>query len=185
MRLIGVSGPAGSGKDTFADFLAGDHRWVKIALADPIKRAAADWFDWDHERLWGPSTKRNEPDPRYGGLSARKALQFMGTEIGRKLYPDVWIDYALRTTDELLRFYSGVVISDVRFKNEVAAIRKAGGRLVRLRRGQPLPGTAGQHRSETEMQEIPDDLFDVVIDNRMMSLDELRVAANGFMKEHF
>jgi len=67
----------------------------------------------------------------------------------------------------------GVVISDVRFLNEVKAIKAAGGYVIKLLRGEGLEGAAGQHKSETELQGIPLELFDRVIDNREWGLDQL------------
>lgn len=200
--IIGISGLAGAGKDTVADFLVKHRQCVKVALADPMKRAVSDWFGWDEKRLWGPSEKRNEPDPKFGGLSARKALQFLGTEIGRELYPNIWIDYALRKAEVLLGkvgekypreynahsplFYSGglgyrhpagVVIADCRFHNEVSGIKKAGGKLIRIYRPQAgLEGAAAQHKSETEQNEIPDSAFDYIIHNTG-TLENLETAA--------
>jgi hypothetical protein len=62
--IIGISGRAGSGKDTAADFLV-DHGFVKVALADEMKRTCRRVFGFSIEQLWGPSEKRNEPDKRY------------------------------------------------------------------------------------------------------------------------
>ena len=63
--LIGVSGPAGSGKDAVADFLRADLRFTSISLADPLKRICRDVYDFTEEQLWGPSAMRNKPDERY------------------------------------------------------------------------------------------------------------------------
>ena len=63
--IIGISGKAGSGKDTVADFLVRDYSYVKVALADEMKRICMRVFDFSYEQLWGPSEKRNEPDLRY------------------------------------------------------------------------------------------------------------------------
>ncbi len=68
---------------------------------------------------------------------------------------------------------SGVVISDIRFENEIGAVADAGGRVVRMLRGRGLDGAAGQHLSETEMQGISDECFDRLIDNRDWTLDQL------------
>jgi hypothetical protein len=195
--IIGVAGKAGAGKDTTADFLVKNHGFVKIALADPIKRAAMDWYGFSVTQLWGPSEERNKPDLRYVNgyedtpdgashplyLTPRKALQFMGTEVGRELYPNTWVDYAMRIAKEILEegveYYPtrgttvekaevparGVVLSDVRFKNEIDAIHAAGGYVFRLTRGTSLSGAASQHRSETEQASLPDSLFDFLIEN--------------------
>lgn len=63
--IIGIMGKAGSGKDTTADFLKKEENFVKISLADPLKRICKDVFDFSLEQLWGPSERRNEPDKRY------------------------------------------------------------------------------------------------------------------------
>lgn len=59
---------------------------------------------------------------------------------------------------------NGVVITDVRFKNEIAAIKKAGGKVVRITRpGHEEP--KWNHASETEQLEVSDEEFDYLIDN--------------------
>ena len=118
--ILGISGLAGSGKDTFARFLVEDHKFVVVSLADPLKRICRDVFDFSDEQLWGPSEKRNEPDLRYprakchgcqtcefrcdhylGYLTPRYALQQLGTEWGRDCYGNVWVEYALRVAATL------------------------------------------------------------------------------------
>jgi hypothetical protein len=127
--IVGISGLAGSGKDTCADFLVRDHGFVKVALADPIKRMTAEAFGFSFDQLWGPSSERNKPDERYprrhtwtrtsewcvccGASSAsapqlpqcyltpRFALQQLGSEWGRNCYPDVWVDYVVRVYQRL------------------------------------------------------------------------------------
>src|SRR6266404_2066963 len=71
--LVGLSGLAGSGKDTAADHLVAKHNFVKVSLADPLKRMCRDAFDFTDDQLWGPSEKRNAPDERY----RRKPTQHM------------------------------------------------------------------------------------------------------------
>jgi hypothetical protein len=152
--------------------------------------------------------KGREFVPQY--LTPRHALQQLGTEYGRECYPNIWVEYALRVADKLLHksgvlrsvHYSytqqdglrvtnvpvgpkpaGVVISDVRFKNEIDAIRAAGGKIIRLKRGQGLEGAAGQHRSEAEQRELPDDLFDKIIDNRGYDLGDLKVHVRRIIED--
>ena len=59
-EVLGLLGPAGSGKDLVADWLGKKAGFCKIAFADPIKRFARKAFNIDGERLWGESHKRNE-----------------------------------------------------------------------------------------------------------------------------
>lgn len=133
-------------------------------------------------------------------LTPRYALQQLGTEWGRNCYDNTWVDLALRIAKRLGegghtynfrrglsscsfvgedaagahdRLKRSVVISDVRFKNEIDAIKKAGGYVIKLLRGEGLEGTAGQHKSETELQGIPPESFDFIIDNREWTLDQL------------
>ncbi len=63
--IIALSGFAGCGKDTVADFLVKNELAGKVALADPLKRIARDVYAFSDEQLWGPSEKRNEQDERY------------------------------------------------------------------------------------------------------------------------
>lgn len=152
-----------------------------------------------------------------GYLTPRYALQQLGSEWGRDCYPNTWVDYALRTADTLLyksgilrsQFFSytpqeglistyvpvsgcrprGIVISDVRFLNELDAIRKWGGgfggkgKVIKVLRGKGLTGTAANHRSEKELVGMSEESFDTLIDNRETTLAELeaqvsRIAQN-------
>jgi hypothetical protein len=63
--ILGLSGDAGAGKDTVADALVAHHGFVKIALADPLKRFLMATFDFSKETLWGPSKLRAIPDKRF------------------------------------------------------------------------------------------------------------------------
>lgn len=124
--IVGLKGPAGSGKSTVAKMLVDNHNFVEIALADVFKRFVGDVFDIPQSTLWGPSVERSkplkdwptrkavaevEPGQLHEGvdvewLTARRILQTCGTEWGQGLHPDVWTRYVLKTADELLRFRS-------------------------------------------------------------------------------
>jgi hypothetical protein len=100
--IIGISGKAGVGKDTATDLLVERFGFVKVALADPLKRICKEVFAFTDEQLWGSSEKRNAPDERYlNELTPRLALQKLGTEWGRECYENVWIDHALRAARDI------------------------------------------------------------------------------------
>lgn len=187
--ILGVMGPSGAGKDTFADWLVKKHGFAKVAFADLIKRTCREIYDFSELQLWGPSEERNKPDLRYpipgkGHLSPRVALQVFGTEAGRNCYPETWTDAALRIADKILHegfnydqkvglkapglwggsAYEGVVIPDVRFKNENDRIHSKGGIVVRLKRS-GVGGDVGikGHASEEEQKSIKDHEVDFVL----------------------
>lgn len=57
--ILGLLGPAGSGKDLVADWLQLNKNFVKVSFADPMKRFVSNVFSIDHDILWGPSENRN------------------------------------------------------------------------------------------------------------------------------
>ncbi len=63
--IIGLSGKAGSGKDTVGKFLVTDCCFESMALADPMKDFCKEIFGFTDEQLRGPSSNRNAPDKRY------------------------------------------------------------------------------------------------------------------------
>lgn len=205
--IIGLSGLAGSGKDTCADFLVEEFDFVKISLADHLKRICKDVFDFSNDQLWGPSNCRNQPDKRYkrenDHLTARYALQALGM-CGRDCYNDIWIESTIRITKLILKNpkitydpkigikenlgkpCKGVVIPDCRFLNEINAIKKENGLLYRIvRTNSGLKGSAGNHVSEKEMYTISDEEFDDVImnDGSLKDLrNEIVRSVNGFRR---
>lgn len=225
----------GAGKDAAAARLIEKHGFVRIGIADRLKRICKEVFEFTDEQLWGPSDMRNAPDKRYprgtkgaedwrkkadeaereysarhqmvveehasmrqlkedattfasfGWLTPRYALQQLGTQWGRDCFDSVWIEDALRTAKQLVEVdgwrYTekkglefsvnydkphGVVFSDVRFNNEFKSIKKAGGKIVRVKRFSWKlfdKSVDTQHQSETEMLSYGDEEFDYIIDN--------------------
>lgn len=106
------------------------------------------------------------PDAFTSHWTVRMVLQYVGTEGTRRIDDLVWVKQALReaaTTPEV----PYVVITDCRFRSEADAIWAAGGEVWRIRR--PTTDRQGTgikgHPSETEMDTIPDTLFQQVINN--------------------
>jgi len=141
--IIGVCGLIGAGKDTMADYLVNIHQFRRESFANTLKDAVSSVFGWDRELLEGRTKHsrawREQVDPWWAArlgmpdLTPRWVLQYWGTEVVRRgFHDDTWIasleNKLRKTTDD-------VVISDCRFPNEIAAIKRAGGVVVRVRRG--------------------------------------------------
>jgi hypothetical protein len=66
-------------------------------------------------------------------VTPRWVLQHWGTEVARRsFHDDIWI---ASLENKLRKITDDVVISDCRFPNEIASIKSAGGRVVRVVRG--------------------------------------------------
>lgn len=163
--IIGLCGAAGSGKNTVADHLCRRHGWIQFGFADPVYAAVSAATGIPVPRLRDRELKEQTID--WLGKSPRELLQTLGTEWGRNIVRnDIWVQIAMRQAQECqkyLRGAGGVAITDVRFENEVEAIKAAGGRIWRVFRGaSSIVGNAIQHSSEAG---IPDEMVDAVIDN--------------------
>jgi len=103
-------------------------------------------------------------------MTAREVMQYVGTEVFRKMYHNVWADATIRRIE--IEQPLVALITDCRFPNEVEAIQKAGGKVMRLTRD--IYEGQDQHPSETALDKDEFDWskFDWVIDNHKMNLLE-------------
>ena len=193
MRVIGLCGLISSGKGTVADHLMQEHDYIGVSFAETLKDAAACIFGWDRDMLEGStSSARAERElkdewwsDRLGfEVSPRYMLQFMGTEVMRNnLHPEIW---ALATEKRILEMsqdypWANFVISDVRFPNEFAMIRRLGGQIWHIQRGE-LPDWFGKnpdhiHASETAWN---NERFDLTIHNDN-TIESLRQAIDNYL----
>ncbi|MGW3177744.1 deoxynucleotide monophosphate kinase family protein [Kitasatospora sp. NPDC001119] len=152
MENIALIGRARSGKDTAAKVLAG-YGYARLALADPLKQMAYDIDPVIGVELLGvdaPALVRlADAVDRYGWErvkdefpQARRFLQRLGTEgVRRHVAEDFWITRRVKAAAASQR---PVVVTDVRFDNEVDALRAAGFAVWFIDRGAP----DGEHPSE-------------------------------------
>lgn len=141
--IIGLVGLQGAGKDTVADYLQTIHGFKRDSFASTLKDSVSCIFGWNRELLEGRTTEsrkwREQVDQWWSEklnmphLTPRWVLQYFGTEVCRKGFDDnIWVaslERKLSYTDD------NIVISDVRFLNEILAIRNAGGTVIRVKRG--------------------------------------------------
>ena len=166
--IIGLSGYARSGKDTAADRLVSKHGFSQYSFAAPMKEAMYILNPIVGSDSIGPFKYKNLVDT-YGLDKAkesnpeiRRLLQVFGTEVGRNMFGEnFWVDLALNKIN-----VDKAVISDVRFKNEADAIKKAGGKVWRINRNGVGPVT--DHSSEIDLDDYS---FDHIIDNDYSVVD--------------
>jgi hypothetical protein len=181
--IVALGGFARAGKDSAAQALVDHLGFRRVAFADKLRefllrlnplvapgvqpafgahksittvQKVIDEYGWDGYK-----------DSPYGD-HMREYMQRLGTECGRELISDsIWIDAALKDTED------NIVIPDLRFGNELAAIKARGGHTIRIVR--PGVGPVNNHPSEFA---LTDDDFDYVIMNSS-SLEDLHSTVIG------
>ena len=144
MKIVAFLGFKGCGKDTAATALI-EHGYKKYAFADSLKDVMAATFNWPRDLMEGTTAEsriwRETPDKWWAeklgipGFSPRIAMTYVGTEILRSKFNDgIWIynfeNRVMKGGDDK------IVITDCRFPIEVDLIRRYGGKLIRVDRGE-------------------------------------------------
>jgi hypothetical protein len=175
IRVVAFTAPIGSGKSEAARALKDSHNLIKFA--DPLKQMLRAFYrdlginsEEIERRIEGDL--KEIPDKALCGQSPRRAMITLGTEWGRNLiHSDLWI-HALETK---IRSYpnTNFVLDDVRFENEADAVRRLGGKIVRIvGRG----GSTVKHESENGIAQV-----DFTIENSG-SVEDLHDAVNRYVR---
>lgn len=170
--VLGLTGYARSGKDTVGGFLEADHGFWRGAFAEGVREAllALDPripVGCDEDSLLSEIVREVGWDDAKAVPEVRRLLQRMGTEAGWRMHGDrLWVDRLLRTAPA----DRDLVITDLRFGHEAAAVRELGGFLVRVVR--PGVGPVNGHVSETFTDELR---ADTVVRNDG-TLEDMRAA---------
>lgn len=154
---LALVGKARSGKDTLAAHLCEAHGYTRLAFADPLKEMALDI---------------NPYIPTGYGVTARLTplIADVGWEYAKDNYPEV--RRLLQRVGQTVRGYDSdfwlralvakigdgpTVVTDVRYPNELVALRFKGFRSVRIIRPglAGLPAGASAHESETSLDQMP------------------------------
>jgi hypothetical protein len=140
--IVGFVGFIGSGKDTAADYLVNFHGYRRESFANTLKDAVSVVFGWDRTMLEGRTKEAREWRERSDewwsnrlgkDITPRWILQHWGTDVLRQhFHDDIWI---ASLENKMRKTGDNIVISDVRFPNEIKAIHNAGGIVVRVKRG--------------------------------------------------
>lgn len=156
--------------------------WVRVSFADAVRELALECdpitphgeFAFNLARLvesegWAQAKK---------SPAVRQFLQNLGTGARKVLGANVWVEVAERKI-HAAKDAAGVVLTDVRFPNEVAMIRAYGGTLIRITR--PGVGPVNGHVSETAIDEIAVD--DTILNDGTPEQLHRRMDALGLLGE--
>jgi len=203
MALIGISGHARVGKDTFAGMLAAELNkeayppYVMMAFANELKLRCQAAFDLTWEQLWGDDKEKEDKryikhfttmtDTQNDGSAviglywtAREIMQNYGA-FYRTIDSEFWVKNLFKVVQE--KEYTNVIITDVRYINEADYIIDNGGYVIRIERANKDDVHNMLHPSEVELDGYKRFSFNVIND---WGLEELKEAASdvaGFFKE--
>jgi len=175
-NIYGICGYKGSGKDTLAKMVVKfNGNFTVLHFADDLKKFASEIFGIEEKYFHDVSLKEVSISPvvmddfihsmkSVTGLdilprgktanTPREVLQYFGTEYVRSVEDNYWVD---RVVSKVKRIGSKVLIPDVRFPNEVEAVRKCGGLVLRtIRLSQKVSSDA--HASEAHASSIVPDI---------------------------
>lgn len=196
MKIIGITGHAKSGKDTFFEKLAhnSDSVIVKLNFADPLKKIC-EIMGFSKEQLNDQSLK--EQTDQFWGITPRKAMQTIGTEMFRKYFgPDVWTRIIERKIEMLKKEYEYkhgddqqndeiIIIGDVRFQNETSFIERIGGFLIKIERPDlDLSLPIYQHESENCIDKLTFDPKRFIVIKNDGTIDDLEKKAVEFLEKY-
>lgn len=188
--IIAFAGRKQSGKTTACEFTSRVFSETVGSIsciynfADPLKKMCMDIFGLSYEQCYGTDNKKNEivnclwPD-KDQPMTAREVMQYVGTDIFRKMQHNVWADATIRKIqDENLPLS---LIADCRFPNEVEAVKNAGGLVIKLNRNL----YDSTHESETALDDDKYDQsnFDLVIQNQNMDITNKNKQIFQFLKD--
>ena len=164
--IIGILGIKRSGKDTTSDYLVSNYDFNKFTLADPVKEICKILFDFNDDQLYG--NKKDLLDENWG-TTPRKIFQYLGTDIFRndiqKIIPDIgnnfWINLLINKYNKIIKLNKNIriVISDIRFQNEIDKIHELGGKIIKIIR--PSIENEDIHESEKPILDLRGD-FEII-----------------------
>ncbi|MFF3140397.1 hypothetical protein ACFVRU_01360 [Streptomyces sp. NPDC057927] len=158
MGNIGIIGRARTGKDTAGKFFVDGHGYRRVGFADALKEAALALdpivgcdVNYDGTMVWEHSLAERVAEEGWeaakGYPEVRRILQHLGAAM-RAVDEEIWLRAALAKAQEANEQGVPVVITDVRYRNEAAALVRAGFHLIHINR----PGIPQlDHESERDL----------------------------------
>jgi hypothetical protein len=170
----------------------------RYSWADELKQLCMDTLGLTFEQCYGTESEKNTFCPRYhwknmpglseteykdrtGPMTAREIMQYVGTNIFRKIDEDIWVNKGLKRIEE--DGSDMAVNMDTRFPNEIFISKlKKKAKVIRL--------TRRLHSQESDKSESENALnkdvfdwanFDAILDNAHMTIEESCASLLGIL----
>lgn len=191
-KIIAFAGRKQSGKTTaslmvkdyFQSVLNFEDNDVKIYnFADPLKNdICIKILGLSYDQCYGEDEHKNAlTNLEWEGqkLTAREVMQFIGTDIFRKMKQNIWAEATINKIKS--ENPKVAIIADCRFPNEVESVKCVGGIVIKLM----LNPFNSSHSSETALDQknYHNKNFDLVVYNNNLSISDKNYAILTFLKK--
>jgi len=144
-------------------------------LADPLKRIAIDIFGLPEDKVYGTDDDKNELTHllwenmpgiyhQSGPMTIREFLQYLGSDVFRKINSEVWLDTLFRRIKKDNSRLA--LIGDIRFENEIEGCKSKEAIVLGLTKDKFK--SADSHTSEN----VNIDLCSKIINNEKLNIAE-------------
>jgi ABC-type oligopeptide transport system ATPase subunit len=189
VKVVTLFGKKGSGKTTLANKICSIYGYGRINFADKAKRIVMDMLDLPEHNIFGSDDDKNKLSEYVWGqmpgidesnnnrMTYREILQYWLNEVFRKIDENWHIKHVEKYISCPSNNIS-YIIADGRFKNELNWAKKNNYLSVRLLRNNV---SSDKHQSESELDIIPLDSYNYVLDNREQTVEQSIKELTGFI----
>lgn len=178
-KIVGFCGYKRSGKGTAALALE-EQGFVDVPFAGGLKAMLTAWLVYngvEKPELYTDDWMKDHRSRYFNNKEFRYAMQTLGTEWGRGMIgKNFWIEGWERKISSL----DLITVSDVRFDDEIKAVRDKGGIIIKVRR--PSFRNLDTHVSETNMESLKCD-YEVVNTSKKLFQSEIIKIVNKHFAE--
>jgi len=184
MKIIALTGPKGSGKDTVADIIVNRYQHVtRVAFADPIKTVVQHIFKLDktnndqYDRIKRSRIEicGGNHETTWKNVDGRHVVREIGM-IMRSYDPSQFTKYVSDQIDKALKSSKIFVVTDLRFDNEYIMLKEYGAEIIKILRPEY------HYDGHITERGFDDYLVDRIINNDG-SLEALEKQVNTIFKE--
>jgi len=159
--LIGITGWKKHGKNTIADHLVKKYNYKKLHAVETLLNCFMELFTLDEDQVKG-DRKDNKDD--FWGFVPRDPLNVLGTDFlreqGELLIPGIGDKLLVKAIErKILKIWeknpkTRIVLTNIRFPNEVDLIKKYNGLMIKVKRNLPDDEFCVVHKSDLYIDQL-------------------------------